>query len=73
MQDEEVIQFFTGPEALEGNPELAPEANGGKLALEAVRIVRDPGMYVMPGSKVHYIELYSARPKGLIPARSLPH
>lgn len=40
-QDEELIQFFTCPEALEGCPELSPDAHGGACALEGVRIVRD--------------------------------
>uniref|UniRef100_A0A7S0RH48 RRM domain-containing protein n=1 Tax=Chlamydomonas leiostraca TaxID=1034604 RepID=A0A7S0RH48_9CHLO len=45
--DEELIQFFTGPEALEGNPELAPA--DGVSALEAVRVVRDPATSIGKG------------------------
>jgi hypothetical protein len=40
-QNEELIQFFCSPEALEGNPELEPDAKSGKPAVEGVRIVRD--------------------------------
>jgi len=49
LQDEELIQFFTCPEALEGNPELSPSANGGQPAIEGVRIVRDPATNLNKG------------------------
>jgi hypothetical protein len=41
-QDEELLRFFTSPEAVAGAPELAPDPASGRPAVEALRIVRDP-------------------------------